>query len=88
MNERYGAPDIIITENGVDVPNENAAPYSTSDQFRISYIEGYLEQVKSHTAHYSQARFDLHMYAYGWFFAVMAVQVVVIPFSHYHPYLQ
>ena len=48
VNGRYGAPDIIITENGVDVPNENVTPYSTDDQFRISYIAGYLEQVTCH----------------------------------------
>lgn len=45
IHDRYSAPAIIITENGVDVPNEAAAPYSTDDQFRISYIQGYLQQV-------------------------------------------
>lgn len=47
VNERYAAPDIIITENGVDVPDENAAPYSTNDPFRINYVESYLEQVET-----------------------------------------
>ena len=39
VNKRYHHPAIYITENGVDVPNENAIPFPQvlEDNFRINY---------------------------------------------------
>lgn len=47
IDQRYGHPDIIVTENGVDVPGESNIPYPDllHDPFRINYIQSYLEQV-------------------------------------------
>jgi len=47
IDQRYGHPDIIVTENGVDVPGESNIPYPDllHDPFRINYIQTYLEQV-------------------------------------------
>ncbi|DBA77308.1 TPA: hypothetical protein ACH3X2_000830 [Trebouxia sp. C0005] len=46
IDQRYGHPDIIVTENGVDVPGESNIPYPDllHDPFRINYIQTYLEQ--------------------------------------------
>jgi len=40
--ERYNTP-IIITENGVDVPDESSLPLdqALNDTFRVDYINGY-----------------------------------------------
>ena len=47
MDERYGQPDIIVTENGVDVPAEASLPLPDvlHDTFRINYMQTYLDQV-------------------------------------------
>ncbi len=49
VDQRYGQPDIIVTENGVDVPGESDIPYPDllHDPFRINYMQSYLEQVRS-----------------------------------------
>jgi len=45
--QRYGSPPIYITENGVDVPNENSIPLPEvlHDQFRVSFYEQYISNV-------------------------------------------
>ena len=49
VDERYGHPDIIVTENGVDVPGEGDIPYPDllHDPFRINYMQTYLDQVSN-----------------------------------------
>ena len=49
VDQRYGHPDIIVTENGVDVPGESNIPYPEllNDTFRINYIQSYLDQVST-----------------------------------------
>lgn len=45
--QRYQNPDIYVTENGVDVPNESQIPLPQvlNDTFRVDYYENYLEFV-------------------------------------------
>lgn len=47
VDQRYGHPDIIVTENGVDVPGEAslALPDVLHNTFRINYMQTYLDQV-------------------------------------------
>lgn len=47
VDRRYGQPDIIVTENGVDVPGESGLSYPDvlHDPFRENYIQTYLDQV-------------------------------------------
>ena len=47
VDQRYGHPDIIVTENGVDVPREASLtlPDVLHDSFRINYMQTYLDQV-------------------------------------------
>ena len=47
ISNRYSNPDIIITENGVDVPGESdmVFPQVLNDQFRVDYMETYLSSV-------------------------------------------
>lgn len=47
VDQRYGHPDIIVTENGVDVPGEASLPLPDAlhDTFRINYTQAYLDQV-------------------------------------------
>lgn len=49
VDQRYGHPDIIVTENGVDVPGEASLPLPDAlhDTFRISYTQAYLDQVST-----------------------------------------
>lgn len=51
VDRRYGHPDIIVTENGVDVPGEAslAFPDVLRDTFRINYMQTYLDQVRGKT---------------------------------------
>lgn len=41
VHRRYGAPDIWITENGCDVPGEDAAafPAVLEDSFRVQFYQ-------------------------------------------------
>ena len=47
VQQRYGDPDIYITESGVDVPNENQLPLDKAlkDTFRTDYFKA-----RSHAA--------------------------------------
>jgi len=47
IKSTYGNPEIIITENGVDVPGESEMPLDKAldDVFRITYFADYLTQV-------------------------------------------
>jgi len=47
LQERYGNLEFWITENGVDVPNEDAIPLPQvlHDEFRVSYYHDYLEEL-------------------------------------------
>lgn len=47
ISERYNFPPIVISENGVDVPDENTLPLDEAlhDQFRIDYFREYLANV-------------------------------------------
>jgi len=47
VSERYGNPPIYITENGVDVPNENSIPLPDvlHDRFRIDFYDQYISNV-------------------------------------------
>jgi len=47
VNKRYDGPEIVITENGVDVPNESNMTLETAlnDTFRIQFYSGYLTEV-------------------------------------------
>jgi beta-glucosidase len=47
IHNTYKAPWIMITENGVDVPNESSMPVAQAlnDTFRIDYYSSYLENV-------------------------------------------
>jgi hypothetical protein len=42
---RYKPTDLVVTENGVDVPGEyNASfPDVLNDEFRINYFKGYIQ---------------------------------------------
>ena len=65
VNQRYGHPDIIVTENGVDVPGEAslAFPDVLRDSFRINYMQTYLDQVGTCT--FSQAPALQQVYSGG-----------------------
>ena len=45
ISARYGRPPIIVTENGVDVPGENAMPLAQAlnDTFRVNFYSAYLD---------------------------------------------
>ncbi len=47
IHTRYSAPWIMITENGVDVPNESAMPLAQAlnDTFRVNYYSSYLDNI-------------------------------------------
>lgn len=47
--QRYQNPEIYITENGVDVPNESSLPLEAAlnDTFRVDYYQDYLAYVAS-----------------------------------------
>jgi len=47
IQHRYNDPDILITENGCDVPNESSLPLSQAlnDTFRVDYYRMYLGSV-------------------------------------------
>jgi beta-glucosidase len=47
IKKHYNSPPVIITENGVDVPNENnmTLAEAINDVFRVSYYGGYLQAV-------------------------------------------
>lgn len=47
ISRRYGNPIIHVTENGVDVPNENEMPLqqALNDTFRVDYLRDYLHQL-------------------------------------------
>jgi len=47
VRDRYGNPEIVITENGVDVPDENklTLEQALNDTFRIEYYSGYLQEI-------------------------------------------
>lgn len=51
----YKPDGIIITENGVDVPGENAMSLQQAldDQFRISYFRGYLDEIATAVRDYN-----------------------------------
>jgi beta-glucosidase len=42
--QRYNNPEIFVTENGVDVPNESQLPLAQAlnDTFRVDYYQDYL----------------------------------------------
>lgn len=48
ITERYNPTFILITENGVDCPNESSIPLPAvlNDQFRISFFQQYLQNVQ------------------------------------------
>ncbi|KAJ3408919.1 hypothetical protein HDV05_004676 [Chytridiales sp. JEL 0842] len=48
LSERYGKPDIYITENGCSAPNETKIlrEDAIKDLFRVEYYKGYLANVK------------------------------------------
>jgi len=48
IKNRYNNPEIIVTENGVSVPNESRIPLSEAlnDTFRIDYFSLYLAQLE------------------------------------------
>jgi len=46
IKNRYNNPDIIVTENGVSVPNESSILDSLNDTFRINYLSSYLAQLE------------------------------------------
>lgn len=46
ISERYDNPYILITENGVDVPDETSTEMALHDSFRIDYYTGYLGSVR------------------------------------------
>ena len=43
---RYSPSDIVVTENGCDVPDENSIPLpaALNDTFRVDFYRGYVEQ--------------------------------------------
>jgi beta-glucosidase/6-phospho-beta-glucosidase/beta-galactosidase len=47
INDRYDSPWIMITENGVDVPNEGSMPIAQAinDTFRVNYYSSYLDNI-------------------------------------------
>jgi len=47
VHTQYGAPNIVITENGVDVPNESSLPLGDAlhDKFRVNFYHDYLTNV-------------------------------------------
>lgn len=47
LKDRYGNPDIYITENGVDVPGESDLPLqeALNDTFRVDFYRDYLHHV-------------------------------------------
>jgi hypothetical protein len=49
LPQRYGEPDIIVTENGVDAPGENELPIkeALNDTFRVSYYRDYLQELSA-----------------------------------------
>lgn len=48
ISQRYHYPPIVITEEGVDVPNESNFPLSQAlnDTFRVNYFQSYLHEVE------------------------------------------
>jgi beta-glucosidase len=48
IKNRYRNPEIIVTENGVSVPNESVVPMTKAldDQFRVNYYQSYLEEME------------------------------------------
>ena len=44
-NRRYNPGEIYVTENGVDVPNENslALADALNDTFRVNFYQGYVQ---------------------------------------------
>lgn len=49
ISNRYSNPPILITENGVDVPDESTMPMEQAlhDTFRIDYYSSYVDSVKT-----------------------------------------
>jgi hypothetical protein len=47
LNDRYNKPVFLITENGVDVPDENSLSLADAlnDTFRVNYYSSYLDSV-------------------------------------------
>jgi beta-glucosidase len=47
LSDRYGSPDIYITENGVDAPGESALALeeALNDTFRVDFYRDYLDNV-------------------------------------------
>ena len=47
IDQRYNKAPLYITENGVDVPNENNMPIAQAlnDEFRVKYLQDYLAEV-------------------------------------------
>ncbi|KAJ3348993.1 hypothetical protein HDU83_000914 [Entophlyctis luteolus] len=48
LDQRYGHPDIYMTENGCSVPDENNLSKQDllNDQFRVNFYKGYINSVK------------------------------------------
>lgn len=46
VSQTYGQPDIVVTENGVDVPNESSLPLNEAlnDDFRVDFYRDYLTE--------------------------------------------
>jgi beta-glucosidase len=44
VHERYGAPPIYITENGVALPGEADVAVAVNDARRVAYLRSYLEE--------------------------------------------